>query len=210
MNLNNLTFSHFEFLHNGGYNLDHVYLLMQIEHGLDISQNENPKVKALYQGIYRKGLITEKGSLTLRGKELLKYVETDEEQPVAKPIKKVKIPKEDFEAWWKAYPGTDTFTHKGVKFSGGRTLRARKDDCKAKFDKIIEEGEYTVKEMIDALEYEVLQKKENSIKQKANKLSFMQNSLTYLNQCTFEPFIELIREGSKVEETTTVSGGTDI
>lgn len=64
--------------------------------------------------------------------------------------------------------------------------------------------------MISALEYEVLQKKENSIKTKTNKLSFMQNSLTYLNQCTFEPFIELVREGHKVIETTTVSGGTDI
>lgn len=210
MNLNNLTFSHFEFLHNGGYNLDHVFLLMQIEIGLDFSQSESPKMKALHQGIYRKGLITENGTITLRGKELLKYVETDEEQPVAKPIKKVKIPKEDFEAWWKAYPGTDTFSHKGIKFGGTRSLRTKRDDCKLKFDKIIAEGEYTVAEMIAALNYEVLQKKENSVKQKANKLSFLQNSLTYLNQRTFEPFIELVREGSQVQETTIVSGGTDV
>jgi hypothetical protein len=183
---------------------------MQIEHGLDISQNENLKMKALYQGIYRKGLITEKG-LTLRGKELLSYVnEGQNDEPVTKPIKKVKIPKEDFEAWWKAYPGTDTFTHKGVKFSGGRTLRARKDDCKAKFDKIIAEGEYTVADMIAALEYEVLQKKENSIKTKTNRLTFMQNSLTYLNQRTFENFIDLIKEGKTVVEEPIIRGGTDI
>lgn len=210
MNLSSLTLSHFEFLHNSGYNLDHVFLLMQIEIGLDFSQSENPRMKALHQGIYRKGLITEDGKITLRGKELLKYVNETEEQPVAKPLKKLKIPKENFEAWWKAYPGTDTFTHKNTKFTGTRSIRTKKDDCKAKFDNIIAEGEYTAQEMISALEYEVLQKKENSIKHKTNKLTFMQNSLTYLNQRTFEPFIELIREGHKVEETPTNIGGTDI
>ena len=116
----------------------------------------------------------------------------------------------DFEAWWKAYPGTDTFVHKGNNFTGSRSLRTKKDDCKIKFDKILEEGEYTVEEMIAALQYEVLQKKENSVKQKANKLTFMQNSLTYLNQRTFEPFIELVREGNNIVEAPQISGGTDI
>jgi hypothetical protein len=36
----------------------------------------------------------------------------------------------------------------------------------------------------------------------------MQNSLTYLNQRSFEPFIELIKEGHKIEETK--SNSTDI
>ena len=56
----------------------------------------------------------------------------------------------------------------------------------------------------------MLQKKENSIKHKTNKLTYMQNSLTYLNQRTFESFIELVRDGHKVTEAPTVSGGTDI
>jgi hypothetical protein len=38
----------------------------------------------------------------------------------------------------------------------------------------------------------------------------MQNSLTYLNQRTFEPFIELIKAGVKVVEQPTDIGGTDI
>jgi len=38
----------------------------------------------------------------------------------------------------------------------------------------------------------------------------MQNSLTYLNQRTFEPFIELIREGKKIVEEPIIRGGTDI
>jgi len=38
----------------------------------------------------------------------------------------------------------------------------------------------------------------------------MQNSLTYLNQRSFEPFIELVKEGKKVIEEPIVKGGTDI
>jgi hypothetical protein len=38
----------------------------------------------------------------------------------------------------------------------------------------------------------------------------MQNSLTYLNQRTFEPFIELIKEGKTVVEEPIIRGGTDI
>jgi hypothetical protein len=89
-------------------------------------------------------------------------------------------------------------------------MRVKKDDCKVKLYAILAEGEYTIKEMIAALEYEVLQKKENSVKTKTNRLTFMQNSLTYLNQRTFEPFIELIREGKTVVEEPIVRGGTDI
>ncbi len=38
----------------------------------------------------------------------------------------------------------------------------------------------------------------------------MQNSFTYLNQRSYESFIELIKEGGKVEETDKPVGGTDI
>jgi len=38
----------------------------------------------------------------------------------------------------------------------------------------------------------------------------MQNSLTYLNQRSFEPYIELVREGAQVEEANKPTGGTDI
>jgi len=106
-----------------------------------------------------------------------------------------------FEEWWKAYPGTDTFSHKGKDFTGGRGLRVNKEECKIKFDKIVNEGEYTGQDLIDALKFDVLQKEENSVNTKANKLSYMQNSLTYLNQRSFEPFIELVKQGKTVQET---------
>jgi hypothetical protein len=72
------------------------------------------------------------------------------------------------------------------------------------------EGEYTVDELIAALEFEVQQKKENSLKTGVNRMTFMQNSLTYLNQRTFEPFIELIREGQKVKQSPDPYKGVDI
>jgi hypothetical protein len=168
---------------------------------------ESPKMEALYQGVYRKGLITDEDNITLTGKALLEFMAVSSEEVF---VKKKKPAASDFNSWWLAYPGTDTFTYQGKTFSGTRSLRTKKEECKAKFNKILEEGEYTAKDMIDALDFEVGQKKQNSVKEKTNKLTFMQNSLTYLNQRTFEPFIELVRAGIKVVEQPTYIGGTDI
>jgi hypothetical protein len=89
-------------------------------------------------------------------------------------------------------------------------MRVRKDECKLKFNKILGEGEYTVHELIKALELEVNQKKENSVKSGTNRMTFMQNSLTYLNQRTFEVFIELIKEGHVAEESQAPIKDVDI
>ena len=203
-----ITYFHFEELLKKGYSLDVVFLLKLIEENYDVRalRDDNIKIEALYQTLVRKGLITEKG-LTLTGKELLKFVNIKE--PTVRIQKKVDITSE-FEEWWKAFPGTDNFTHKGKKFSGDRTLRKTKEDCQLKFDKILEEGEYTAKDLIDSLNLDVLQKKENSVKTGTNRLTYMQNSLTYLNQRSFEPFIDLLKEGYNVEDKAPTNGGTDI
>jgi CRISPR/Cas system CSM-associated protein Csm2 small subunit len=62
------------------------------------------------------------------------------------------------------------------------------------------EGDYTAQQLIEALKYEILQKKEASSKTSVNKLAYMQNSLTYLNQRTFEPFMELLDKKIEVED----------
>lgn len=165
------------------------------------------KIAGLYQGLLRKGLITDDDKLTLSGHELLTFLAT---RGKAKKIIKRKPATTEFEEWWKAYPGTDTFTYKGKSFVGNRTLKSAKDECRLKFDKILLEGEYTASQLIDALNFDVTQKKEASIKQANNKLTYMQNSLTYLNQRSYEPIIELINEGVKIVESTQISKGTDI
>jgi hypothetical protein len=186
-----------------------VYFLKLVESGYDVTKLcETPKIDVLCQAVRRKGLVTESFKLTLIGKSILGLL--DEEGETELKLVKTKASTDDFEKWWKAYPGTDTFTYKSNAFTGSRSMRVKKDDCKSKLNAILAEGEYKIEELIAALEYEVLQKKENSVKTKSNRLTFMQNSLTYLNQRTFEPFIELIREGKQVVEDRTTSGGTDI
>ena len=205
----NITLYHFEEIYKAGYTLDMLYLLKLIEEGNDASSLcENERMSVLCQTVRRKGLLSENFKITLIGKSVLGFLD-EKGEPEMKLVKS-KIVSNDFDDWWKAYPGTDTFSHKKVDFTGTRSMRAKKDDCKLKLKNILSEGEYTIKEMIAALEYEVLQKKENSVKTKTNRLTFMQNSLTYLNQRTFEPFIELIREGKKIVEEPIIRGGTDI
>lgn len=205
----NITPYHFEQIVKSGFTLDMVYFLKLVESGYDVTKLcETPKIDVLCQTVRRKGLVSESFKLTLIGKSILGLL--DEEGETELKLVKTKASTDDFERWWKAYPGTDTFTYKRNSFTGSRSMRVKKDDCKSKLNAILAEGEYKIEELIAALEYEVLQKKENSVKTKSNRLTFMQNSLTYLNQRTFEPFIELIREGKQVVEDSTASGGTDI
>ena len=206
MNLK-LTPFHFEELIKKGYSLDLIYLLKMVEQNIDLTslRESSTKIETLYQTLIRKGILSEgEQKITTIGQDLLKFIETEEAVKIV-----VKKPAStEFDDWWKAYPGTDTFEYKGKKFTGSRSLRINKDQCRIKFDKILIEGEHTAKDLIEALKFDVQQKKENSVKMSTNKLTYMQNSLTYLNQRSFEPFIELIKEGEKIESAEV--GGTDI
>ena len=202
----NLSPWHYEELIKKSYSLDHIFLLKLIHENYDVTNlvEDSLKISAIHQGLVRKGLITDNGALTTIGVELLVFLDTKEQ---TKLVKKKSITS-DFEEWYKVFPGTDTFTHKGKTFTGSRNLRQNPADCRIKFDKILIEGEYTVKELIEALKFDVLQKKEASVQENTNKLKYMQNSFTYLNQRSYEPYIELIREGIQIKETQ--SNGTDI
>jgi hypothetical protein len=200
----------FEELIKKGYNLDVIFLLKLIDEQYDVSPlcEGSMKIDSVYQSLIRKGLITKTDEkLTTIGKDLLVFLDTKMD---AKIIRR-KPATTDFEEWWKAYPGTDSFEHKGKTFKGTRALRLHKDDCRLKFDKILIEGEYTAAQLIAALNFEVTQKKETSVTENANRLKFMQGSSVYLNQRSFEPFIELIRDGATVTEAKLKPiGGTDI
>jgi hypothetical protein len=190
-----------EELYNKGYSLDMVYLLKMVEDEYD-SIYTHPKILALQQTIERKGLISSEG-LTEEGKNLLSFVSSNEEIP--KLTKKKRTPKhiapdEDFIKWWKNFPASDTFEYKDKKFKGTRALRVKKEECKVKLDKILLSGEYTIDDMVAALKLEISQKAENSVKTGINKMSYFQNSMTYLNQNTYEAYIELVKAGHKPEE----------
>jgi hypothetical protein len=200
---------HFEQLLKDGYTLDMVFLLKLIDEEFDIKTlaEGGAKTDMLCQTLRRKGLVSEQFKITVLGRNLLEFMNS--RAKTSKIVKKTQTFAE-FERWWAAYPGTDIFTHKGKSFSGGRTLRVYKDDCQLKLDAILAEGEYTVDQLIAALEYEVLQKKENSFKTGTNRLSYMQGSLTYLNQRSFQNYIELINQGVVIKEADEPIKGMDI
>jgi hypothetical protein len=176
------------------------------ELGIDLNNTfSSKKINLLVQTAVLKGLLTDEYKLTTVGNELLDFSKSEDN---SLPIKKTED--DSFLKWWKAYPGTDAFIYSGITFSGSRSLRVRKEDCRLKLKKILEEGEYAIEDLISALELEVNLKKEASVKNRTNKLSFMQNSLTYLNQRTFEPFIEQIKEGMKVKQEQSIVSSTDI
>lgn len=197
----------FEELIKRGYNLDIIYLLKLVDEQYDVGPlcKDSMRIAAIYQSLIRKGLITENDEkLTLVGRDLLDFLNI---KGGAKIIKR-KPPTTDFEEWWKLYPGTDSFEYKGRKFTGTRAIRKGKDECRLKFDKIMLEGEYTAQQLIDALKYEIKQKKESSIATSSNRMTFMQNSVTYLNQRAFEAYIELINTGEEIKESSEKPKGT--
>lgn len=200
---------HFEQLLKDGYTLDMIFLLKLIDEEFDIKTlaEGGPKTDMLCQTLRRKGLVSEQFKITVLGRNLLEFMNT--RAKTSKIVKKTQTFAE-FERWWAAYPGTDIFTHKGKSFSGGRTLRVNKDECQLKLDAILAEGEYTIDQLIAALEYEVLQKKENSFKTGTNRLTYMQGSITYLNQRSFQNYIELINQGVVIKEADEPIKGMDI
>jgi len=203
-----ITFSHFEEIIKSGYNLDMLFFVMLVRDGADVDEMiaSGPKIQMIHQSVRRKGLLSETNKVTTVGMDLLNLLN----QEKGGKMPKKKKTDTDFDKWWNKYPGTDTFSYKGESFTGTRGMRVKKEDCKVKFNNILSEGEYTAQDLIAALEYEILQKKENSLKTKVNRLTFMQNSLTYLNQRSFEPFIELIREGKTIKESAEPIKGMDI
>lgn len=205
----NVTPFHFEELLNKSYSLDLIFLLKLIYDKYDISPlcKSSEKINILHQTLIRKGLITEsEQKITSTGQDLLVFLDSKESKRLARK----KSDDTDFEQWWKEFPGTDTFIIQGRKFTGCRILRTNKDDCRIRFDEIINKGEYKATDLIEALKYDVLKKKEVSFKTNTNKLTYMMNSLTYLNQRIYEPIIELMENQKTNTENQNVGGVVDI
>ncbi len=202
-----ITPQRFEELIKKSYSLDIIYLLKLIDSEYDVEPlyENSMRLSAIYQSLIRKGLIAkDENKLTVVGKDLLNFI--GEDNTNSKFVKR-KPKATAFEEWWKQYPGTDTFTYKGKSFKGTRALRKDKQACKIKFNAILTEGDYTSDQLIKALEFEILQKVNMSYETGTNRITYQQNSLTYLNQRTYEAYVELIESG---EQTSEQAGSTDI
>jgi hypothetical protein len=173
-----------------------IYLLTLLEQNSDIEPLlKSARVANIVAGMLRKGLITNQNKITLLGKEILKFTDTVDYSPLVKKKTKGLT----FDDWWAIYPKTDGFTHKRRTFPLTRNLIAGKAKAIGYWDKIMNAGEYTALEIIDATKFDVLQRKEMSVKQGKNNLTFMQNSATYLYNDSFEAFVSIIRGGGEVE-----------
>ena len=203
-----ITPQQFEELIKKSYSLDIIYLLKLIDSEYDVIPlyENSMRLSAIYQSLIRKGLIAkDEHQLTTVGKDLLAFVGEDKSN---NKFVKRKPKATAFEEWWKLYPGTDTFTYKGKSFKGTRALRKDKQACKIKFNTILMEGDYTSDQLIKALDFEIMQKVTMSYTTGSNRITYQQNSLTYLNQRTYEAYVELIeQEGEQPAEPT---GSTDI
>ena len=192
-----LTAFHFTEILKRGFSLDQIAVLKITEFDLDITDLcLDAKFRNITDTCVRKGLLTEDFKITLEGKSLIEYLTKEES---------IKLPRKKstsgpIDSFWKAFPSTDTFEHKGKKFQGSRALKTDKPECKIKLEAILNEGEHTLEQIVKAVEYDVLMKKEESLKKGQNKLTYIQNSATYLKQRSFEPFIDLIKEGKEVKE----------
>lgn len=100
-----------------------------------------------------------------------------------------------FEEWWNSYPSTGQWiSEDGRKFLSARALRTgTKEENRKLYTKIINEGKYTHENMLEALKYEIEAKKKQSLSTNINNMNFMQGSITYLRQRTFEAFVELAK-----------------
>jgi len=189
-------------LYSRGYNGDIILLLLAIKNNEDIpDQIQYSKTEAK---CVRKGLISG-NKLTKVGEELLEFLD----KPETEKFEKKKLNEDVFLRFWQLFPATDSFEYKGRSFLGSRGLRVKKDDCRIKLNAILSLGEYNIEDILRATEYDIFLKKEQSFKTGQNKLSYIHNSLTYLNQLSFEPFIELSR-GKTVEKETKQFDGINI
>lgn len=198
----------FEELIKRSHSLDHIYLLKLIEQEFDISPlyEDSMKISALVSGLIRKGLITNEYKLTILGQELLIFVADKK----GKKLPKIKLISEEFDTWWEIFPSNDKYTYKGVSFDVTRAFKAKKEECKLLLTKYVNEKTFTAEEIIEATKYDVQLKKENSVSRKENQLKYLQNTHTYLYQMSFQGYVDLIKEGIKLKETSTNYEGINI
>lgn len=179
-------------------NLGHWFILEEIKKGSSII--DAVKDGSEWQTLKRKGYISE-DMLTELGEQLLLEVSGGAKKKKAKKEELLNV-SEQFDQWWNAYPSTDrVMDGSEVKFPETRGLRTgKKDKVKEKYIEILNEGHYSHKELLDSLKYEVDMRINQSLTGNDNKLTFMKGSLTYLNQASYESFIEIAKLGKKEKQ----------
>lgn len=184
-----ITDIHFMELQKKGYTIDMVLILNWINKNLSIEHivSGSKKIDILYKSMKRKGLVTDDDKLSKIGIEILDFISLKSNKILIKP----KPIKSDFDEWWNIFPSNDKFMIKNKEFGPTRAFKTKKEDCRIKFNKMILDGEFTAKQIINATLYDINLKKERSFKKNSNQLKYLQNSHTYLYQKTFSGFVDM-------------------
>jgi len=203
-----ITPNHYLALAKKAYSLDMIFLLKLIEEDYDIKPLVlgSKRIENVYHGLIRKLLLTDEGKLNLESKNLLKFISSEDNIILTKRVSH----DDSFDEWWKIYPGTDGFTHRNRTFSLTRNLRGDKTRARRCWKAVLDKGEYTSEEIINATKFDIAQRKEMSVKNGKNQLTYMQNSATYIYQGTFAAFIEHMRESGVVKHTSSRAKEIDI
>lgn len=150
-----------------------------------------------YLEIEGKGLIkiitNENGALTFymreNGKLLIEQFNENPEtsKPPQQVEQKLTNNNHKFEEFWLTFPNSDEH---GI-FKKTRILKAGKDNCKRKYIEYLTKGSEHI-DIIKALKYEIKLRKD--VNNGQNKMTYMKNSLTWLNSKEFEIILETMDE----------------
>lgn len=139
-----------------------------------------------------KVITNENGALTFHLREggstlIQRFIDkksTEKPETTHKPeIKKIQNNQHKFEEFWLLFPSSDEH---GI-YRKSRILKANKDTCKKKYIALLEEGQ-SHEDIIKALKYEIKLRRDSN--NKSNNMTYMKNSLTWLNQKEYEVILE--------------------
>lgn len=195
MIINLINLSQLQLLNSLHYNLDHYYALELISNNPGSYNLPDSVINTLM----RKSLIVShesKFTITTTGTELYtkiknctSYIDPKEAKKELKLIKQSL--NESFLEWWTLYPSGDQIIIDGKEFSGSRAFKVQKEACEKKYIELLKE--YTHADLLLGLSYDIFLKKKQCLHSGENKFKYMQNSLTYLNQKTFDSFISMAK-----------------
>lgn len=179
-------------------NLGHLWALERLTEGKEVSQ------KFLLAPLTRKEMVLE-GLLTTKGIEFLQELGTlqgKRGKRVLSNVSNVADIDTWFDSWWALFPRTDRFNYEGIDFFGGRGLRINKDKCKELFREMVLKNEFTGEQILEATRKDIQARKKASKVEGKNKLTFLNNSVTYLRQQIFSPYVGIEEEGEEERPVT--------
>lgn len=185
----NFTEGQFDSLLKQKIPLECVFLLEML---VDKANVDDESYLPYLQRLQRKGYIDGKQQLTEYGTALYKSLF---ENVVAVKPKIIAIKNDLFEKWWEIYPATNDFEINGRHFQGSQVKRIQKAECQKMFSVL--SNSYRPEDIIDATAYHINNAKEVSFKKKDNQLTYVTNSLRYLREKYFEPYIEKVKKTNK-------------